>query len=70
MSKRIQDITLLKVLGKGAFGTVYLSTKDGKNCYFETKQMDRATADRPNFRNISKPNYSFYKALIIQTLYT
>ena len=49
MNTRIQNITLLKVLGKGSFGTVYLSKKDGKNCYFATKQIDRTMADKPSF---------------------
>ena len=63
MSKRIQDITLLKFLGKGAFGTVYLSTKDGKNCYYATKQIDRAIADRPNFRKYFKTELRLLQGL-------
>ena len=50
MNNRIQDLTLLGVLGKGAFGTVFLSKKDGKNCYFATKLIERALADQPNFQ--------------------
>ena len=49
MSKKIKDITLLQVLGKGAFGTVYLSKKDGSPGYLATKQIDRITADKPSF---------------------
>ena len=49
MLKKIHDITLIKKLGEGAFGTVYLSTKDGKPGYFATKQLDRKTADKPSF---------------------
>ena len=56
MIRRIQDITLLKVLGKGSFGTVYLSQKDGKNGYFATKQIDRSMADKPSFQNILETN--------------
>jgi len=63
MNKRIQDITLLNVLGKGAFGTVYLSKKDGKNCYFATKQIDRAMADKPSFQKYFKN-----ELLILQSL--
>ena len=33
MIKKLKAITLLQVLGKGAFGTVYLSQKDGKAGY-------------------------------------
>ena len=54
MNTRIQDITLLNVLGKGSFGTVFLSKKDGKNSYFATKQIDRAMADKPSFQKYFK----------------
>ena len=56
MSKKIKDITLLQVLGKGAFGTVYLSKKDGSPGYLATKQIDRITALNPPFINILKMN--------------
>ena len=49
MNKKIKDITLLKFLGKGSFGTVYLSKKDGKSCYFATKQIERSLADKPSY---------------------
>ena len=49
MSKKIKDVTLLKFLGKGSYGTVYLSTKDGKPGYFATKQIERSMADKPSF---------------------
>ena len=47
---QIEDITLLKCLGKGSFGEVYLSTKRGRNQYFATKKMDRKQADQPSVR--------------------
>ena len=47
---QIEDITLLKCLGKGSFGEVYLSTKKGRNQYFATKKMDRKQADQPSVR--------------------
>ena len=49
MNTRIKDITLLKFIGKGSFGTVYLSKKDGKPGYFATKQIERAMADKPGY---------------------
>ena len=49
MSKKIKDITLLNFLGKGAFGSVYLSKKDGKPGYFATKQIERTMADKPSY---------------------
>ena len=63
MNKRIQDITLLNVLGKGSFGTVYLSKKDGKNCYFATKQIDRTMADKPNFQKYFRNELNILRSL-------
>ena len=50
MQNQIEDVTLLKCLGKGSFGEVYLSTKRGRNQYFATKKMDRKQADQPSVR--------------------
>ena len=47
---QIEDLTLLKLLGKGSFGEVYLSTKSNRREYFATKKMDRAQADQPCIR--------------------
>ena len=63
MNKRIQDITLLNVLGKGSFGAVYLSKKDGKNCYFATKQIDRTMADKPNFQKYFRNELNILRSL-------
>ena len=63
MNTRIGDLTLLNVLGKGAFGTVFLSKKDGKSCYFATKQIDRAMADKPNFQKYFKNELLILKSL-------
>ena len=63
MIRRIQDITLLKVLGKGSFGTVYLSQKDGKNGYFATKQIDRSMADKPSFQKYFRNELVILKSL-------
>ena len=49
-TNQIEDITLLKCLGKGSFGEVFLSTKRGKRELFATKKIDRAKADQPSFK--------------------
>ena len=41
----------------------YLSKKDGKNCYFATKQIDRAMADKPNFQKYFKNELLILKSL-------
>ena len=39
--QQIDDITLIKILGKGSFGEVYLSTKKGRTEYFATKKVTK-----------------------------
>ena len=46
--KQIEDITLIKLLGKGAFGEVYLSKKKGRNEYFATKRLGEGKMDKYN----------------------
>ena len=48
--QQIDDIILTKLLGKGSFGEVYLSTKKGKKEYFATKKIDRKIADKSSFK--------------------
>ena len=50
MSQKVEDLTLIKFLGKGAFGEVYLSQKTNSNKYFATKKIDRKIADRPKLK--------------------
>ena len=44
---KVDDLTLTKSLGKGAFGEVFLTKKDGSNCYYATKRLDRAHSEKP-----------------------
>ena len=48
--KAIEDLTLIKLLGKGSFGEVYLSTKKGTNKNFATKQIPRKIMDKPSLK--------------------
>ena len=50
MNTQIDDITLLKSLGKGSYGEVFLSVKKGRNEYFATKKMDRKKTDQPSIK--------------------
>ena len=50
MYQKIEDLYLIKPLGKGAFGGVYLSGKQNSNKLFATKKISREIADRPKFK--------------------
>ena len=43
----VEDLTLLKCLGKGAFGEVYLTSKQGTKQKFATKQIDKRFTTNP-----------------------
>ena len=63
MIKQIEDLTLIKNLGSGSFGEVFLSTKKGRNEYFATKKIDRFSADRPGRFKYLKTEISILKQL-------
>ena len=43
----IDDLTLIKPLGKGAFGEVYLTSKQGTNQKYATKKIDKKFTQNP-----------------------
>ena len=59
----IDDLTLLKLLGKGSYGEVYLTSKAGKSEFFATKKMDRKYADQPNVSKYLKNEISILREL-------
>ena len=44
---QVDDLTLTKSLGKGAFGEVFLTQKKGSKELFATKRLDRAFSEKP-----------------------
>ena len=46
----VGDLTLLKCLGKGAFGEVYLTSKQGHKDKYATKRIDRRFISNPKSR--------------------
>ena len=47
---KLDDYTLLKTIGKGAFGEVYLTSKEGTNQLFATKKVPKQKADSPSIK--------------------
>ena len=61
--QQIDDITLLKVLGKGAYGEVYLSTKKGRKEYYATKKLDRSKIDNTGLKKYFDNEQKILKSL-------
>ena len=61
--EKIDDLTLLKCLGKGSFGEVYLTNKEGKSGLFATKKMDREFADLPQVSKYLKNEIAIMREL-------
>ena len=61
--KQIEDITLIKLLGKGAFGEVYLSKKRGRNEYFATKKMGEGKMNNLDTRKYIESEIELLKTL-------
>ena len=59
----IDELTLLKFLGKGSYGEVYLTKKEGKSELFATKKMDRKFADQPQVSKYLKNEISILREL-------
>ena len=47
---KIEDIVIIKCLGRGTFGEVYLSSRRGKTGNYAIKKINRSIADNPNFK--------------------
>ena len=65
MSYKVDDIQIIKSIGKGSYGEVFLSQKKGINAYLATKKMDRKIYENPNFfkRLFNELNISTLKKL-------
>ena len=44
---KLDDLTFIKQIGKGSFGEVFLTSKQGHTQYYATKKIPKAMADAP-----------------------
>ena len=61
--RHIGDYTLIKVLGKGSFGEVYLSERKDRKELFAIKKIDRSWADDPNNKKYFESELYLLKTL-------
>ena len=59
----VDDLTLLQCLGKGSYGEVFLTSKQGKSELFATKKMLRSYADQPQVSKYLKNEIAILKEL-------
>ena len=52
--KTLDDLTLIKLLGKGSFGEVYLTSKAGYSEFYATKKIPKSLADSENVQKYFK----------------
>ena len=61
---RIDQYSLNRFLGKGTFGEVYLTQKDGSMNYYATKRMEKKMVDDPRYKKYFKNEISILQRLI------
>ena len=60
---KIGDFNLLKPIGKGSFGEVYLSSKDGTKEYFAVKKLKRKEIEKPSIMKYFQNEIQILKEL-------
>ena len=61
--EKIGELTLIKLLGQGSFGEVYLSKKKGKKEFFATKKIDRSFIKYQNYQRFLDNELNILKIL-------
>ena len=66
---KIEDITLLKKIGSGSYGEIYLSTKAGMPGYFAAKLLRRSIMDKPEYKRHLEDEINILKSLNHPNIY-
>ena len=59
----IDDLTLIKCLGKGSFGEVYLTNKKGHSQKYATKKIPKSMADAERYRKYFKNEITILQSI-------
>ena len=65
---RIDQYSLNRFLGKGTFGEVYLTQKDGSMNYYATKRMEKKMVDDPRYKKYFKNEISILQRLFHENI--
>ena len=69
MQCQIDDITLIKLIGNGSFGEIFLSKKKGTNELFAVKKIKREKIDKPEYKKYLDNEIEILKELNHQNIY-
>ena len=64
----IDQYTLIRFLGKGTFGEVYLTQKEGSTNYYATKRMEKKMVDDPRYKKYFNNEISILKKLFHENI--
>ena len=65
---RIDQYSLNRFFGKGTFGEVYLTQKDGSMNYYATKRMEKKMVDDPRYKKYFKNEISILQRLFHENI--
>ena len=65
---KIDQYSLNRFLGKGTFGEVYLTQKDGSMNYYATKRMEKKMVDDPRYKKYFKNEISILQRLFHENI--
>ena len=65
----VEDYTLEKIIGKGSFGQVYLTSKTGTNKLFATKKMPKTMVLQPKVKKYFNNEIHILENVVLLLIY-